>query len=135
MKLRTLRLPNYAKLAETYGEFRPMCPRYEGLWEHGYRRVRLLEDLHFITVAGVVHTARKGLVSDGASIPWILAPLAGQRMSGRHLPAAFIHDAICEQAEALGGREGLRLRQFVLCLIRPQSIFLYDSGLRYRGGH
>lgn len=84
-------------------------------------RVRLLAPLHYYTPAGIVHTAPQGLVSDGASIPWILAPLAGQRLSGRHLPAALIHDALCSQARLVGGRAGLRLRQYADSIF-PQMV-------------
>jgi hypothetical protein len=94
-----------------WGYFDPADPDVEFMPPR-WNRVRLLSPLHYYTAAGVAHTAPAGLVSDGASIPWLLAPLAGQRLSGPHLPAALIHDAICAQARALGKRPGLRLRQY-----------------------
>ncbi len=100
-----------------WGWFAPAEPSVSYTYAHGWRRVRLLEPLRYHAPDGTIHTAPAGLETDGASIPWILAPLAGQRLSGPHLLPAFIHDALCRQGEAVGGAVGLAMRQ------RADSLF------------
>ena len=95
-----------------WGWFDPAEPDMEPVAESGWQRWRLLEPLTYHRSLGVSHTAATGMVTDGASIPWILAPLAGQRMTGMHLLPAFIHDELCERADELGGSAGLRVRQY-----------------------
>ncbi len=43
-------------------------------------------------------TVPAGFVSDGASIPKILWPILGSPIGNRHLPAAIVHDFLCESA-------------------------------------
>lgn len=94
-----------------WGWFVPAEPAVSYSYQHGWRRVRLLEPLRYHAPDGTIYVAPAGLETDGASIPWLLAPLAGQRLSGPHLLPAMIHDALCRQATATGGQGGLALRR------------------------
>ena len=102
-----------------WGWFAPAEPSVVYEYQHGWRRVRLLEDLRYHAPGGRVETAPAGMRTDGASIPWVLAPLAGQRLSGPHLMAALIHDALCARARALGGLAGLDLRRYADSIFAP----------------
>lgn len=95
-----------------WGWFAPAEPHVVYEYAHGWRRVRLLQDLTYHAPDWRVSKAPAGLSTDGASIPWVLAPLAGQRLSGPHLLAALIHDALCARARGLGGLAGLDLRRY-----------------------
>jgi hypothetical protein len=94
-----------------WGWFEPAEPSVTYVYEHGWKRVRLDVPLRYHAPDGVTYSACAGLETDGASIPWILAPLAGQRLSGPHLLPAIIHDALCIRAKAIGGADGLSLRR------------------------
>lgn len=43
-------------------------------------------------------TVPADFVSDGASIPKILWPIIGAPIGNKHLPAAIVHDFLCESA-------------------------------------
>lgn len=125
--LRPSMLDTDAATAPTrWGWFSPAEPSVTYEYQHGWKTVRLDEPLHYHTPGGRIDTAPAGLHTDGASIPWVLAPLAGQRLSGPHLLAAFVHDALCARARALGGPAGLTLRRYA------DSIF--PSMVRAAGG-
>jgi len=59
----------------------------------------------YITQTELVYRTRKGkiirvpknYISDGASIPTYLWSIAGSPFTGRYVPAAFIHDYLCQR--------------------------------------
>lgn len=53
-------------------------------------------ELVYETRDGKVITVPKGYVSDGASIPRWLWSVAGSPFTGRYVPAAFVHDYLCQ---------------------------------------
>lgn len=73
--------------------FRPdRYPRVQ-LLDDG-RSARLLDDFSYVDSSGKWWTARKGLVSDGASIPRIAHRIRAP-WTGRHRLAALPHDQAC----------------------------------------
>ena len=58
-------------------------------------RIKLLDDFTFIDKRGVKWHAPKGFISDAASIPKWLIPIAGHPFDGNYLEASVIHDVYC----------------------------------------
>ena len=79
--------------------FRPdRYPRVQ-LLDDG-RSARLLDDFSYVDSSGKWWTARKGLVSDGASIPrravkWLSLGIIRAPWTGKHRLAALPHDQAC----------------------------------------
>ena len=57
--------------------------------------MELKEDFGFIDSLGVVWTAHKGDVIDGASIPKVFKHIIGRSFQSSYLPAAVLHDVYC----------------------------------------
>jgi hypothetical protein len=60
-------------------------------------RCRLGQNFGFIDQSGTGWQARKGLVTDGASIPSWARPLVGQPFEKSFIKAAVIHDHYCDR--------------------------------------
>lgn len=60
----------------------------------------LLEDLTYVDRRGRKWTARKGLKTNGASIPQFLWSVMGSPMTGGYRRAAFVHDQECVEPTA-----------------------------------
>jgi len=58
--------------------------------------VELLENLVFIDSKGKHWIARKGLFTDGASIPRIAWSVIGTPLTGQYVKAAVVHDQYCD---------------------------------------
>src|SRR5262245_9868830 len=63
------------------------------------RDMRLLEDFTYVDAAGANWTAKKGHVTDGASIPWIFWGVVGGPFEGSYRDAAIIHDWFCDSKD------------------------------------
>jgi len=63
------------------------------------RNVTLLNELSFIDPDGLLWTAPKGIVVDGASIPWPLWSIVGSPYTGGYRRASVIHDRYCDTKE------------------------------------
>lgn len=115
-------------MSDRHGFFRPEHPDMELVGG----RFRLLQDLHYYDPSGVVYSARRGLVSDGASIPRlpVIALLLGHPWQRTHALAAIVHDQMAQDARRIGGHTGYRLREFADALY-PQMI-LACGGSRLR---
>ncbi|MEM9544669.1 MAG: DUF1353 domain-containing protein [Bacteroidota bacterium] len=59
-------------------------------------------DIQFTDPEGKIWTAPAGTITDGASIPSLLAGFFGGKLNKNHLFAAIVHDAYCGQANAGG---------------------------------
>jgi hypothetical protein len=55
------------------------------------KKAKLLKDLS-VKFDGLKFTVKKGYITDGASIPKLLAPIGGYPFSGDTLDAAIMHD-------------------------------------------
>ena len=60
------------------------------------RKMRLLEDVVFISDQGVQFCALKGDIIDGASIPRFFWRLVGSPFVGKYRRATVLHDVYCE---------------------------------------
>lgn len=60
----------------------------------------LLEDLTYVDRRGREWTAKKGLKTNGASIPQFLWSVMGSPMTGAYRRAAFVHDQECVEPTA-----------------------------------
>ena len=79
--------------AKEWGEF-PTTPKVELL--EGGLLVRLLEDFVYVDPAMKIWTAKKDLVSDGASIPRAFWSIIGGPLDGEYRNAALVHDDACD---------------------------------------
>lgn len=69
-------------------------------WPNGFKReMRLLEDVSFIDNKGVVWTAHKGDLIDGASIPRAFWAMFGSPFVGLYRRPSVIHDVYCKSKE------------------------------------
>ena len=79
-------------------------PYFEGeviaRWLKDGRKMKLLENFHFVDASGKRWSAPKGSVIDGASIPRILWDSVGGPFTGKYRRASVLHDVACvERAE------------------------------------
>ena len=93
-----------------YCGFWPL-PRTEWLPDRAGRRMRLLCNFHYTDKAGMVHTAREGLVTDGGSIPRFFWRLIGSPYTSPARFAYLIHDQMCADSREIGGDAGVQLRR------------------------
>lgn len=107
------------EIMSRWGHF-PGLPQAEFL-DNG-KQIRLLAPFEYVRPDGRIMTAQAGFVSDGASIPKIVWPVADSPFTGRNLFPALIHDYYC-----MLGRQGLS----------PWSSkdvhYMFHQGLRARG--
>lgn len=59
------------------------------------RQAELLRDFEYVRPDGILMVAKAGFVSDGASIPKIVWPIADSPFTGKNLFPALIHDYYC----------------------------------------
>ena len=78
-------------------------PRFEGRvaveWLRDGRKMKLLEDFHFIDKAGKTWTAPTGAVVDGASIPKVFWSTVGSPFAGKYRRASVVHDVACVERD------------------------------------
>lgn len=65
------------------------------LWLKDGRKMRLMEDFHFIDKSGKKWSAPEGSIVDGASIPRMFWASIGGPFSGRYRRASVLHDVAC----------------------------------------
>jgi hypothetical protein len=78
---------------EYFGKF---IGEFEARFNPDGRTVTLLSDLAFIDPDDLRWTAPKGIVVDGASIPWPLWSIVGSPYTGGYRRASVIHDQYCD---------------------------------------
>jgi hypothetical protein len=61
------------------------------------RNFELEQPFGYIDPSGTMWQAEKGLVTDGASIPWPLWSIVGGPFEGEYRRAAVIHDFYCDR--------------------------------------
>ena len=64
-------------------------------WLKGKRDMKLIESLSFKDSKGVIWTAPKGSIIDGASIPRFFWRVIGAPLSGIYRRASVLHDVYC----------------------------------------
>ncbi|MGZ5538363.1 MAG: DUF1353 domain-containing protein [Chthoniobacterales bacterium] len=69
-------------------------------WEHGGRKMALLENTQYIAPNGVVWLGPKGWQIDGASIPQAFWCTIGGPYEGVYRDASVFHDVACDQRKA-----------------------------------
>lgn len=92
-------------------------------WVEGTSTAKLLKSFRFIEPSGDTWTARRWLLTDGASIPrwawWII----GHPFRGKYRESAFLHDQLCQ--DGLAG----------ICLLSsPKVHMLFRRCIRAQGG-
>lgn len=89
-------LDSRATAQESFGKF---VGEFDGRFNPDGRTVTLLSELSFIDPDGLKWTAPKGIVLDGASIPWPLWSIVGSPYTGNYRRASVIHDQFCDTKE------------------------------------
>lgn len=69
-------------------------------WEHGNRKMKLLEDVHFVDGNGKDWLAPKDAEIDGASIPKPFWSVIGGPFDDLYRDASVFHDVACDQRRA-----------------------------------
>ncbi|MEM4720693.1 MAG: DUF1353 domain-containing protein [Candidatus Methanomethylicaceae archaeon] len=89
------------------------------------RHMCLVEDFSYISASGKIYTARKGLRSDGGSIPPIFWPVIGSPWTGKRRRAYIIHDQLCADLRQFIYQE--KVDWFVVeCLRKEADDLLYE---------
>jgi hypothetical protein len=68
-------------------------------WMPGSRKMTLREDFGYVDPTGVLWSASKGSIVDGASIPWLLWTVVGSPYTGNYRKASVVHDVACDRKD------------------------------------
>ena len=100
------------------GTFTPNQPMLK--WHDDDRQMVLAEDFCYTTLGGVTHTAPRGMITDGKTVPRLLwwTKIAGSPFTGPSRRPAIIHDKLCQQANMLNAHDRESLRRYADTLFR-----------------
>ena len=108
-------------------------------FKHGKYAV-LLKDISYTAEDGRKYTAKRGLITDGLSVPRVFWARFGAPWRSRYLPAGLIHDSLCGQSEDVARidclEEAQTLRKKADKLFKKMLVFLkaswYKARMMYR---
>lgn len=129
-------------MATTEGQFTPSHEQAPQMTKRPDGDFETTTDISFQDENGKIWTAPTGTITDGASIPGVLAGFFGGKLSENHLHAAIIHDAYCAGANEGGPAyqietwQDTHLMFYHACLVNgkaPTQAKLMYAGVRLGG--
>ncbi len=118
-----------ANAQEYFGEF--IGGKVKAEWVEDNREMTLLADFSFKDPNGLIWTAKKGDIIDGASIPQMLWTFIGSPFSGKYRQASVIHDVAC--VEKLRTWEVVHLAFYYA--MRTSGVNALKAKIMYAGVH
>jgi len=100
-------------------------------WLDDGRKMKLLEDFHYIDSKGTKWDAPKDWIIDGATIPTIAWSFAGGPFSGKYRKASVIHDVACDRKE----RHWWDVHEAFYNAMIDASVGIVDAQIKYAAVH